>query len=221
MKRSQLITISFIALFASIPTKVLAWGCYLRFYSYGRRSDPLETALFFIVVILVACGYYFKHIAEPSSSDRSDRPVKSVIPPWDRHAMEAHCRRVFIAMQKCAVERSVTDVKGDLTPELYRELRRQMAHMKKAGERHVREQLSINSIDVVDFKDYRGDIQDRLVVRIKGEMIYYTLSRGQEPDEGMRIPAGFEEIYYFIRKDRRWLLNGVEIPTPFMSHINI
>ena len=68
--------------------------------------------------------------------------------------------------------------------------------------------IKIKEIKIIGMEDFIDNHKDTFCAYIKGEMVDLILKKGFVKRKNI-TPNEFEDLYFFIRKDDKWIVNNI------------
>jgi predicted lipid-binding transport protein (Tim44 family) len=131
---------------------------------------------------------------------------------WNYDQMIDFAQDVFIKMQNAWMERNMELVKDIVTERLYKDYQKKLDWQKVKHEQNIIEDVEIKRTEIIGVEDHAGKDNDRFTIYIKGKLVDYTISdkTGKIYTNKTKGKTGFVDLYYFLRREEKWLLDRIE-----------
>lgn len=192
------------------------------YHSSGRsltntaRSGQGDFHAFLIVVggivVLLIAGRYGHKLLVPSKAAKAKKQLaKSAVNDsmWDETYLHQFVRDVFMRVQRAWMDQDVRKISDILTPVLVIKYQAVLNQQKREGVYNLMANVQISNIRIVGVKDVRYNNADTFSAYITGT-ITDELRRIRDNDLVSKGDSRFEDLYHFVRKDNRWLLDEID-----------
>jgi predicted lipid-binding transport protein (Tim44 family) len=131
---------------------------------------------------------------------------------WNYEQMIDYAQKVFAKMQNAWMERNMELVKDIVTERLYQDYQKKLDWQKVKHEQNIIEDIEIKRTEIIGMEDHAGKDKDTFTIYIKGKLVDYTISdkTGKIYTNKAKGKTSFVDLYYFLRKEEKWLLDRIE-----------
>ena len=142
-------------------------------------------------------------------------------PVWDEKKLEDMVGKSFFAIESAWCSQNLNKLSLHLTPELAAQWATQIACLKQSGQWNKMDDLKLDTVRIVEVKNYREKEKDSFTACLDAGAVDYTVDaegqvfdsnagsrRGRDNNE--KEFAKFREFWTFQRHGDKWLLSAVD-----------
>ncbi len=182
-------------------------------YSSGSGNSNLSPIILILIIVslstLITTIILFLKVKK---SQQIINQAKAKDPFWDHDYMKKISEEYFHIMQKCWMQRDLSEVKNHISKSLYENYSYQLNHMKEIGEINIIENIFIEDIKIISCEDFHNNAKDSFIAYIKGTIVDYKIYDKSQyiKNNPLKSAENFIDTYHFIRKGNSWILNYID-----------
>jgi Tim44-like domain len=129
---------------------------------------------------------------------------------WNIDSIKARIEQAYFAIQYAWRDRNTESAKGFMSERLYLKHKTQLLDMRTRGLRDVMEDISLDSVKIVQVLDYSDDAKDSFVALVEGSMIDYMVNADDAIIDGDKKKRSFRELWKFKRETQGWVVDEID-----------
>lgn len=129
---------------------------------------------------------------------------------WNLDSIKGRIEQAYFAIQYAWRDRTPENAKEFMSERLYLKHKSQITDMLNRGTRNEMEDISLDSVKIVEVLDYLDDSKDRFIALIEGSMIDKLVNSTGAVIDGDDKKRPFKELWKFKRELHGWVLDEID-----------
>jgi hypothetical protein len=129
---------------------------------------------------------------------------------WNLDSIKGRIEQAYFSIQYAWRDRTPESAKEFMSERLYQKHKSQIADMLSRGTRNEMEDISLDSVRIVEVLDYLDDSKDSFIALIEGSMIDKLVNSAGVVIDGDNKKRPFKELWRFKREPRGWVLDEID-----------